>query len=246
MVIIIQYFNIQHESSLLELMLVSVCSFNELSVKYFPTINWCAFGFLELLLYSDSCFFLKHKWLKCPTLWQYLHWCLLAGHLKPSMCGVSPHLVHLSFWLVWTCLNFLWTCSSLSSCLSSCQYLWLVCFDLNAFLCFLWNLLGDNSVLWCHSKFTCVACGSLDTCLMCLAVDLIDSDFFAICLTLLAGNLSRSIFELFIVQDTKSSSFRKKTKYVSVEFLLSLVGILLSQSDFELHYTICLLNDLLA
>ena len=45
---------------------------------------------------------------------------------------------------------------------------------------------------------------------MCLAVDLEDSNFFAICLTLLAGNLSRSIFESFIVQDTKSSSFRKK------------------------------------
>ena len=152
----------QNESSL-EVKLVSAWSSIGPSAEYVPTIYWCAFGFLELLLYPDSCFYLKHKWLKCSNLWQYLHWCLLAGHLKPSVCGVSPHLLHLSSWLVWTCLNFLWTCGSLSSCLSSCWYLWLTCLDLNAFLCFIWSLLGGNSVLWCLNKLTCVACSSVDT-----------------------------------------------------------------------------------
>ena len=165
--------------------------------------------------------------MKCPNLWQYLHWCLLAGHVKPSICGVSPHLLHLSSWLVWTCLNFLWTCCSLSSCLSSCWFLWLNCLDLNAFLCFLWCLLGGNSVL---CKFTCAACGSLDTCLMCLSVGLKDSNFFASCLTLLPRNLSRSIFESFIVWHTKFSSFRKKNKIclcrifaVSCGYLIKLI-----------------------
>ena len=86
--------------------------------------------------------------------------------------------------------------------------------DLNDFLCFLWDLLGGNSVHWYISKLICVACGSLDTCLMCLAVDLEDSNFFASYLTLLAGNLSRSILESLIVLDTNSSSLRKKPKYV--------------------------------
>ena len=44
---------------------------------------------------------------------------------------------------------------------------------------------------------------------MCLAVDLEDSNFFVNCLTLLAGNFSRSILESFIVLDTNSSSLRK-------------------------------------
>ena len=47
---------------------------------------------------------------------------------------------------------------------------------------------------------------------MYFAVDLDDSSFFANCLTLLAGNLSRSMLESFIVLETNSSSLRKKQK----------------------------------
>ena len=51
--------------------------------------------------------------------------------------------------------------------------------------------------------------GSLTTALMCLVVDIEDSIFLANCLTLLAGNLSRSMFESLMVLETNSSSFRK-------------------------------------
>ena len=124
------------------------------------------------------------------------------------MWGVLPHLWHLSSWLVCSCLNFAFSCGNLSFFLSSCWYLWLFDLGLN-FLCFLWYLLGGSSVHWCLSKFTCVACGSFDTCLMYFAVDLEDSNFFANCLTLLTGNLSKSILESFIVLETNSSSLRK-------------------------------------
>ena len=141
--------------------------------------------------------------------------------LNPSICEVSLHLLSLSSWL-----NLLLTCGNLSLCLFSCCYLWLPCLDLNDFLCFLWNLLGDNSVHWCLNKFTCVACGSLDICLMCLAVDLEDSNFLASCLTLLAGNLSRSILESLRVLDTNSSSLRKKQKMIWCKILAVSCGYL--------------------
>ena len=127
------------------------------------------------------------------------------------MWGVSPHLWHLSSWLVCSCLNLSFSCDNLSVFISSCWYLELVGLGLN-FLCFLWNLLGGSSVHWCLSKCTCVACGLFDTCLMYFAVDLDHCSFFANCLTLLAGNLSRSILESFIVLETNSSSLRKNLK----------------------------------
>ena len=58
-------------------------------------------------------------------------------------------------------------------------------------------------------------------------VDLEDYNFFASCLTLLAGNLSKSMLESFIALETNSSSLSKKTKKcLSVEFLLFLVDTL--------------------
>ena len=195
----------QKESSLL-LTSLSTCSYRKSSVESLPTFNWYAFGFLDPSLYVFACFFLKHRWPKCPILLQCLHWCLLSGHLKPSMWGVSPHLWHLSSWLLCSSLNFSFFCGNLSVCLSSCWYLRLFDLGLN-FLCFLWYLLGSSSsVHWFLSKFTCVACGSFGTCLMYFAVDLDDSSFFDNCLTLLAGNLSRSMLESFIVLETNSSS----------------------------------------
>ena len=71
------------------------------------------------------------------------------------------------------------------------------------------DLFGGISVLWCLNKFTWVACGSLDTSLICHAVDLEDSNFLASCLTLLAGIISRRILESLIVLETNFSCLRK-------------------------------------
>ena len=83
--------------------------------------------------------------------------------------------------------------------------------DLNLLFlnCLLLALFGGISVLWCLNKFTWVACGSLDIFLMCLAVDLDDSNFLVSCLTLLAGNFSRSMLESIMVFETNSYSMRK-------------------------------------
>ena len=54
--------------------------------------------------------------------------------------------------------------------------------------------------------------GSNATCMMCLAVILELSIFFGSCLTLLAGNLSRSMLLSLIVLETNSSSFKKNQK----------------------------------
>ena len=84
--------------------------------------------------------------------------------------------------------------------------------DLNLLFlkCFLLALFDGISVLWCLSKFTWVACCSLDI-FICLAVDLDDSNLLAICLTLLAGNFSRSMLGVidcfrynFLIPEEKS------------------------------------------
>ena len=72
-----------------------------------------------------------------------------------------------------------------------------------------------------------MACGLLDTCLICLAVDLEDSSFLAHCFTLLAGSFSRLILESLIVFETKSSTLKKNKKCVYVGSLLFQVGTLL-------------------
>ena len=159
----------QKESSL---SLTSVSSWlsKESFAEYLPNCNWCAIRFPGFFLYVPSCFFLKHRWLKCPILLQCLHQCLLAGHLKPSMWGVSPHLWHLSACLFFSGLYFSCSCGGLSISFSSCWYLYLNGFGFY-FLWFLWCLLGGNSVCWCLSKCTCMACGSFEACLMYFAVD---------------------------------------------------------------------------
>ena len=103
----------QKESSLL-LTSVTTWLYKEFSVEYLPIFNWYAFQFFDPFLYVFACFFLKHRWLKYPLLLQCLHWCLLVGHLKPSMLGVSSHLWHLSSWLLCSCLNFSFSCDNLS------------------------------------------------------------------------------------------------------------------------------------
>ena len=89
---------------------------------------------------------------------------------------------------------------------------------------FLWALFGDISVLWCPSKFTWAACGSLDIFLMCLAVDLDDSNLLASCLTLLAEHFSRLMLESLIVLETNSSSLRKNQNVLLCNILAVSAG----------------------
>ena len=65
--------------------------------------------------------------------------------------------------------------------------------------------------------------GSLATCLMCLTVDFDDSMFFASCLTLLAGNFSKFIFESMMVLETSLLSFKKNQK-ISLCKILAVSG----------------------
>ena len=110
--------------------------------------------------------------------------------------------------LSWIKLLLVW-------CLLLIAFTWVpTFFDLDWWLnCFHLDLFGGISVLWCLSRFTWVACSSLDICLICLAVNLEDSSFLASCLTLLAGNFSRSILESLIVLETKFLIPQKKPKY---------------------------------
>ena len=74
--------------------------------------------------------------------------------------------------------------------------------------CFLY-LPFDSSVHWCLMRWIWVACISLATCFICLAMAFELSYFFASWHTLLAGNLSRSTLPSFMVLETNSSSCRK-------------------------------------
>ena len=123
----------------------------------------------------------------------------------------------------------LWTSICSFVCLAWIKFLkglWFLCplkylfwfFDLCLWeCCFYLDLLGGASVLWYLIRLTWATWGSLATGFMCLAVDFEDSIFLASCLTLLAGNFSRSIFKSFMVLETNSSSFWKKTEYISVQ-----------------------------
>ena len=168
-----------------------------------PTCSWCALGTFG---FKVTCF-LKQKLVKCPYLWQVLHWYFLAGHLKPSTCLESPHLEHLCL-LVWDCLGsnsllYGGACCSLVGLLEVCGH------SLKAFLL---CLPGGRSVHWCLIRLIWTTCRSLTTCLMCLTVALDASIFLASCLALLVGNLSRSILLSLMVLDTNSSSFRRNQK----------------------------------
>ena len=138
------------------------------------------------------------------------------------MCLESPHYEHLSLlWRAWFGSNLFlwggtwWVCSL--------EYLFWP-FDLGLWSCCLCLLLlGGRSVLWCLTRFTCAAWGSLATCLMCLVVDFEDSIFLASHCSLLAGNLSKSIFESLMVLETNSSSFKKKPENICARYLQFLV-----------------------
>ena len=68
---------------------------------------------------------------------------------------------------------------------------------------------------WCLIKCIWVACGSLATCLMCLAVALELSIFLESWCTLLAGNLFKSVTVNYGFE-TNSSSLRKKKQKISL------------------------------
>ena len=125
----------------------------------------------------------------------FIHWEFLEGCMKPLMCLESPHFEHLYLLLcVWLRSNIwrggLWFLCSLE------YLLWL--FDLDLWeCCFHLALFGGRSVLWCLIRLTYATWGLLATALMCLAVDFEHSIFLASWLTLLAGNLSKSMFKLF-------------------------------------------------
>ena len=65
---------------------------------------------------------------------------------------------------------------------------------------------------WCLIRLICAACASPATCLIWHAVALELSILFASCLTLLAGNMSKSTFPSLMVLKTNSSSCRKNQK----------------------------------
>ena len=90
----------------------------------------------------------------------------------------------------------------------------------------------------CCIRLICATWGSLATCFMCLVVTFELSIFLASCLTLLAGNLPRSILLLFMVLDTNSSSLRKNQKYLCEESWLSLVDTWPEQPGSGQCYTI--------
>ena len=192
-----------------------------------PACNMWVLDFLDL---EKTCFFWKHKLVKCPYLWQVLHWYFFAGHWKPSTCKASPHFWHLSLFL-WTFfeskLFLLWYEGI--GCLSLASFLWLggLGFTYNFFfLC----LLAWRSVCWCHIRLICTTWGSHATCVMCLVVAFKLSIFLASCLTLFAGNLSRSILLSFMVLDTNSSYLRKNQK-ISLWRILAVSGGFLARAS---------------
>ena len=184
-----------------------------------------------------ACFQQMHFWLpilgrsllllithtgKWPNLWQALHWYFLAGHWNPSIWVVSPHFEHLGLSLCAPFVSnlFLGCACGWNPSLPWC--LWFTCLGFIGALFFLYFPAG-NSVHWCLRRFICAACGSPATCLIWHAVALELSSFWASCLTLLAGNFSRSTLPSLMVLETKSSSLRKNQK-MSLCIILAVSG----------------------
>ena len=165
---------------------------------------------------------MKHKLVKCPNLWQLLHWYLFARHWKPSRWVESPHLLHLSFclWALLELKGFLYWLGCFCS-----TFLFCIGLGLAWGLCILYFPL-DSSVCWCLIKWICVARISPATCLMCLAVALELSYFLASWHTLVAGNLSKPTLPSFMVFETKSSSHRKNQNISLCKILAVFVGTL--------------------
>ena len=106
--------------------------------------------------------------------------CTHSWHQSSSCNYVACHLYH-------SCDQVVWASQRTSS---SCA-------------CLLEGLCTGASSNWSEPP------GGHTTCLLCLAVTFELSIFFASCLTMLAGNLSRSILLSLIVLETNSLSLRK-------------------------------------
>ena len=108
--------------------------------------------------------------------------------------------------------------------------LWLGGLDLKE-CCFFLYMPGGRSVLWCLTRLTWAAWGSLTTCLIWYVVAFDASTFLANCLTLFAGNFSKSTLLSFMLLDTNSSSF-KKNHNISLCKILGLSGGYLARDTF--------------
>ena len=108
------------------------------------------------------------------------------------------------------------------------------------FLC----LLTGKSLHWCLIKLFWTTWGSLATCLICLVVTFELSIFFASWLTLLVGNLSRSVVISDCLGD-KLFIFKEESKDVPMTYLGSLWGVL-SQSNQDMYYIVLFINWLVS
>ena len=153
------------------------------------------------------------------TLWTSISSLMFLVWIKSFLVGWSMILVlHLRY-LFWLFDLDLWEC------------------------CFCLLLLCGRSVLWCLIRFTWATWGLLATYLMCLVVDFEDLVFLASCITLLAGNFSRSILESLMVLESNPWSFRKKQKISPCNDTWQfLVGTWQETCEHKLHCTTHLQN----
>ena len=137
-------------------------------------------------------------------------------YIGNSWQGSEFPLCELSHHTYCTCLYFV-HCSIIVmllylTCHLFSGVLWCVFICLFIDLLFLLCLIVGSSILWCLRRLIWVACGSPATCLMWHAVALELSNFSISCLTLLAGDMSKSILSSVMVLDMKSSSHKKNLK----------------------------------
>ena len=135
-----------------------------------------------------------------------------------NLSGIKPSLVWWDLLITWGSPVTQWS--------------WLKCFPL-AFawwgVCLLVSHQIDLSCLW----VTCYY-------LMCLTVALDVSIFFACCMTLLVGNLSRSIL-LSLMVFTQILYFQEKPKYITMKDICSFLWIL-SETHFSLYSIVRLIH----
>ena len=170
----------------------------------------------------------------------WLEWSLFL--LVTEACEVPILMARFPLTLLgWTLetFNVIWISNSSDISPCSCKHSWHQSFSCNGFACHLYH--SCDWVVYASQRiFSSCACllgglyvgaslnwwatwGSLATCLMCLAVTFELSIFFATCLILLVGNLSRSMLPSLIVFETNSSSFKKNQK-MSLWMILAVSG----------------------
>ena len=219
---------------------ICLCTLNfNLKAEWFITggqITWLATYWIFLHVNTSHLQFmcLGISWLK-----RWLLFIVQTGKMTIFVTGLAlkhPSRTLETFYILG--VTTLWTSISSFVCLALIKLLkdglWFLCsleylfwlFDLCLWeCCFHLDLLGGRSTLWCLIRLTWATWGSLAAALTCLVVGFEDSIILASCLSLLAWNFSRSIWESFMVLETNSSSFRKKTRiYLYARYLQFLVG----------------------